>query len=35
MSATQGGVRRAAPTLGQHDNEIRRTKGGAKTKGGK
>jgi crotonobetainyl-CoA:carnitine CoA-transferase CaiB-like acyl-CoA transferase len=35
MSATQGGVRRAAPTLGQHDAEIRRTKGRAKTKGGK
>jgi crotonobetainyl-CoA:carnitine CoA-transferase CaiB-like acyl-CoA transferase len=35
MSATQGGVRRAAPTLGQHDNEVRRTKGRAKAKGGK
>ena len=35
MSATQGGVRRAAPTLGQHDDEIRRTRGRAKTKGGK
>ena len=35
MSATQGGVRRAAPTLGQHDDEIRRTKGRGKTNGGK
>jgi len=35
MSATQGDVRRAAPTLGQHDNEIRRARGRAKIKGGK
>ncbi|HKH66754.1 MAG TPA: CoA transferase [Reyranella sp.] len=34
MSATQGGVRRAAPTLGQHDAEVR-ARGRAKTKGGK
>jgi len=34
LSATPGGVRRAAPTLGQHDAEIRRTKGKAKAKGG-
>src|SRR5262245_38090208 len=35
MSATQGGVRRAAPTLGQHDAEIRQSKGKKKAKGGK
>ena len=27
MSATPGGVRRAAPTLGQHDGEIKQAKG--------
>jgi len=26
MSATPGGVRRAAPTLGQHDGELRKRK---------
>ena len=30
MSATPGGVRRAAPTLGQHDAEVRRTRAGRK-----
>jgi crotonobetainyl-CoA:carnitine CoA-transferase CaiB-like acyl-CoA transferase len=27
LSATPGGVRRAAPTLGQHDDEIKQSKG--------
>jgi crotonobetainyl-CoA:carnitine CoA-transferase CaiB-like acyl-CoA transferase len=39
MSATPGGVRRAAPTLGQHDTEVRkarrRVRAPARIEGGK
>ena len=35
MSATPASVRRAAPTLGQHDTEVRKARRPARTKGGK
>ena len=35
LSATPGGVRRAAPVLGQHDDEIKQAKSPARNKGAK